>query len=353
MANFPAGLPRLSGYESESGSSKRRLGAPGGTATPVRRDGTCRASAEEVQLRDPTPARSTPWWRGLRAGGSGLDAGGQRLLPLYGEPGVLSAETVQRDQETRGYRSRDRLRTPGTRFGSAPESSAAKAHGEPGDRPSPEVRPVPGSRGSGGRGAFAGASARATPSRKRAESAQRWVRFENYVYGKFQVTGNAADLDAAIDAARKAAAASRPGDPRRARRLAELAFDLSARYFLTRDARDLNAAAASAEASASPLPQDPADRSFCLGVSRRFSSPSSNDTATTLTWTGRWRARGGGRQLATRRPSACPARVGSGRFLEPTIRDCRGARRADRGRGLPYRSRLPGPRTTTPNVSGS
>ena len=60
---------------------------------------------------------------------------------------------------------------------------------------------------------FAGASARATSPRKRAESAQRWARFENYVYGKFEVTGNAADLDAAIDAARKAVAASRRAMP--------------------------------------------------------------------------------------------------------------------------------------------
>ena len=38
------------------------------------------------------------------------------------------------------------------------------------------------------------------------------------------------------------------------------------RYLLTRDARDLNAAVASAEASASALPGDPADRSYCLGA---------------------------------------------------------------------------------------
>jgi hypothetical protein len=113
---------------------------------------------------------------------------------------------------------------------------------------------------------FARASARATPRRRHDDTRRRWGLVDRYAYAKYQETGHSADLDAAIDAARRALDATRRGDANRARRLAELAYDLVARYERAGRPGDLAAAARAAQEAVALSPADAGDRARCLGT---------------------------------------------------------------------------------------
>ena len=113
---------------------------------------------------------------------------------------------------------------------------------------------------------FAGAGARETSPWKRKDAAWRWARFGQFTFEKYRDTGSQADLHAAIDASRKAVAATRSGDSERAARLATLSASLLMRYWLTRSQADLDEAAATAAAAVARLPADPGERAGCLSA---------------------------------------------------------------------------------------
>lgn len=113
---------------------------------------------------------------------------------------------------------------------------------------------------------FAGASAKETSPWRRKDAAERWARFGQYAFQQHRETGNGSDLHAAVDASRRAVAATRTGDPARAVRLATLSASLHGRYTLTLDPADLDAAAAAAAETVARLPADRDDRTYCLSI---------------------------------------------------------------------------------------
>jgi hypothetical protein len=113
---------------------------------------------------------------------------------------------------------------------------------------------------------FARASARETPAWKRKQAGNRWATYAQYTFEKFRQTGNTADVDAAVDAARRAVAATRPDDANRARRLADLAIDLHGRFLAAQNVADLDAALTAVTEATARLPADASSRSHCLST---------------------------------------------------------------------------------------